>query len=83
MSITAVLEINASYIAQLVQAMRDYSIPALDVKKAAADAYADRIQRDLEKTTWHQVSNYWRGNNGTGKIFVSICEGSRRASALD
>jgi hypothetical protein len=75
-SITAVLEINASYIAQLIQAMRDYSIPALDVKQAAANAYAARIQRDLEKTTWHQVSNYWRGNNGKGKIFVSTIAGS-------
>lgn len=74
-SIIAVEEINASYIGQLIQAMRDYSIPALDVKLEAAKAYTDRIQHDLTKTTWHQVSNYWRANNGKGRIFVS-CQNS-------
>lgn len=70
MSITTVLEIQAGYIGQLVQGMRDYKVPVLDVKKEAAEKYDEWILTRLKDTTWPTVNNYWRGNNGTGRIFV-------------
>lgn len=71
MSITTVIEIQTNYIGQLVQGMRDYRIPVLDVKRAPALEYDAWIAKELEKMTWMEVKNYWRGNDGHGRIFVS------------
>lgn len=69
-SISSVLEIQAAYIARLVQTMRDYHLPVLSVKPAAAEEYEKWIARRLDKMVWYEVSNYWRANGGTGRIFT-------------
>lgn len=68
-SVTEVLEIQAAYITQILQAMRDHRIPKLEVKKAAAKAYDDHIVAQLDRTTWPLVHNYWR-KGGNGRIFT-------------
>ncbi|BEI94734.1 uncharacterized protein CcaverHIS019_0703150 [Cutaneotrichosporon cavernicola] len=68
-SVTEVLEIQASYITQVLVAMRDNNIPKLEVKKAAAKAYDNHIAAQLELTTWPLVNNYWR-KGGSGRIFT-------------
>lgn len=50
--------------------MRDYRLPELQVKQSATDAYEAWIERRLDKMVWYQVSNYWRANGGTGRIFT-------------
>lgn len=68
-SVTEVLEIQAAYITQIVQAMRDNNVPKLEVKRAAAEKYDQHIIRQLERTTWPLVHNYWR-KDGNGRIFT-------------
>ena len=78
MSITTVIELQAIQLANLVQGMNDYSIPVLDVKRDATLKYDDWIEKRLRKTTWYQVKNYWRGNDGTGRIFTHYPGSVRR-----
>ncbi|KAL1406693.1 hypothetical protein Q8F55_008399 [Vanrija albida] len=61
MSITAVVEIQANYIAQLVQAMYEYEIDTIEPKQSATDAYDAYIADRLDKTTW--VTRLWYENN--------------------
>lgn len=68
-SVTEVLEIQAAYITQMIQAMRDHRIPKLEVKRTAAVKYDTHIANQLERTTWPLVHNYWR-KGGTGRIFT-------------
>lgn len=70
-SITAILEIQTGNIAQLINGMHKYGIRMLEVKKDAAEKYDSWVLERLQKTTWANVKNYWRGNGGTGRIFVS------------
>lgn len=70
MGITSVLEIQAAYIGQLVQAMRDFDIPELDAKREAAVKWDAWLERELQKTTWAQVTNtYWQAGRN-GRIFT-------------
>lgn len=68
-SVTEVLEIQAAYITQIVEAMRDSKIPKLEVRRSAAEKYDKWIERELKRTTWGYVHNYWR-KDGTGRIFT-------------
>jgi hypothetical protein len=68
-SVTTVLEIQAAYITQMVEAMRNHGIPKLEVKRPAAEAYDAWIERELKRTTWNRVANYWR-KEGNGRIFT-------------
>lgn len=70
MGITSVLEIQANYIGQMVQAMRDHDISEIEVKVDAAVKWDDWIAAELEKMTWSQVKNtYWQAGR-TGRIFT-------------
>jgi hypothetical protein len=71
-SITTVLELQAAQLGKLIQGMRDYNVLVLDVKADAAKEYDAWIEKRLRTTTWYQVKNYWRGDNGMGRIFVSL-----------
>lgn len=69
-SVTEILEVQASYITQIVQAMRDNGITRLEVKADAAKAYDDRIAARLQRTTWPRIkSSYWQ-KGGHGRIFT-------------
>ncbi|WOO77228.1 Baeyer-Villiger monooxygenase [Vanrija pseudolonga] len=68
-SVTIVLEFQAAYVTKLIAAMRDNSIPVLEVKQDAAEKYDQIIAKKLEKTTWPLVNNYWR-KGGSGRIFT-------------
>ncbi|KAL1407909.1 hypothetical protein Q8F55_007345 [Vanrija albida] len=69
MSITAVLEIQAEYIAKIIQGMRDYQLPQIEPKLEAALKWDNWMEKRLEKTTWQRVSNYWREGR-TGRIYT-------------
>lgn len=69
-SVTEILEVQASYITQVVRAMRDSGITKLEVKPDAAKKYDDRIAARLQRTTWPQIkSSYWQ-KGGHGRIFT-------------
>lgn len=69
-SVTEILEVQASYITQIIRAMRDNGITKLEVKPDAAKAYDDRIAARLQRTTWPRIkSSYWQ-KGGHGRIFT-------------
>ncbi|MDA4793013.1 hypothetical protein NY602_14415, partial [Enterobacter hormaechei] len=47
-SVTIVLEFQAAYVTKLITAMRDNSIPVLEVKQDAAEKYDQIIAKKLE-----------------------------------
>lgn len=78
MGITTVIEIQTAYIGQLVEQMRDNHIKELEVRKDATAKYEAWIEKRLNETTWVQVNNWWRGADGTGRLFTHYPGSVRR-----
>jgi len=69
-SIAFILEVQANYIVQCIQAIKDQRIKALEVKRTAMEKWHKAISDRAEKTVWSQAKSYIRSNGGDGKVWT-------------
>ena len=68
-SILFVIETQVNLIMQLIKPILHREIAAITIKRDACDAYNERIQRRLGKTTFTQCMSYYRfGMSGTNFV---------------
>jgi hypothetical protein len=61
------LECQCDYILGMVEKLGRRGLRTFDLKDAAMRSYNDRVQRELGKTVWAQISASWY-KNASGRI---------------